>query len=822
MLVDFDRLQEALAGRYTLERELGQGGMAVVYLAVDPKHNRQVALKVLLPELAATVGPKRFLREIEIAAGLNHPHVLPLHDSGEADGFLYYVMPYVEGESLGDRLVRDGPLPLDEALRYARDVAEGLDYAHSRGVVHRDIKPANILLSEGHALIADFGVARALSDANEDRMTSTGLTVGSIAYMSPEQAAGERDFDGRSDLYSLGCVLYEMLCGEQPFTGETSRAVLLSHLNKSPDSLASRGVNVPAPVEDALLGLMAKDPQDRWSAGNVFVDALADGLVGGAPGSGLSGSGLGSRLAGWNRPLSFGVAAAVVALLAMSLRSWAPWTQRGPALDPTRIAVLYFDDLSLEQDLAYLADGLTESLINALGQIQPLQVVSRNGVKPYRDNPIPIDSLARILAVGSLVEGSVERSEGQLIATVQLVDGTTQTQSFSERIVRGGNDILALRDDIVKEATRLLGQQLGRELQLREVREGTASSEAWQAFRRATRLLEDADTLRWGLGDNESASRVLGQADSILALAESLDSDWMEPVVERGWVAWTLASFTGSRARRDEATIRRGISHADRVLDRNPDDATAVELRGVLRNELSWLNSIAADSTAVRALRQGAEADLRAAVAADPSRARAWVALADLLRVGGDFGEASLVAQRAVDADPFLINAEKEILVTLGQVWLDLGDLDRAESWTEAGRRRYPAELAFPATALVILSGWDGAEPDVEMAWDLSATLRGWLNGELLVAGVLARAGLADSARAVVDRVRPQVGDDPWARYYEANTRIQLGEPARAVVLLDEFLELMPDRKAYIANDWWWKALAENEDFRALIATESQ
>ena len=536
MLLDFDRLKEALAGRYTLERELGQGGMAVVYLAVDSKHSRRVALKVLLPELAATVGPKRFLREIEIAAGLNHPHVLPLHDSGEVDGFLYYVMPYVEGESLRDRLDRDERLPLDEALRIARDVAEGLDYAHSRGVVHRDIKPANILLSEGHALIADFGVARALSDAKEDRMTSTGLTVGSISYMSPEQAAGERHIDGRSDLYSLGCVVYEMLCGEPPFAGESSRAVLINHVNKTPDSLASKGVKVPKAVEDALRGLMEKDPGNRWPGGRAFVDSLAGVVVGGSSGSGRAWSGIGSTRAKRNPVVWFGAAVTCVVLFTvMSSRSWMS-RRGGPSLDPTNIAVLYFDDLSADQDLGYLADGLTESLINALGLIQPLRVVSRNGVKPYRDNPIPIDSLARVLGVGSLVEGSVERSGDRLVATVKLVDGTTQTQSFSERIVRGGEDVLSLRDDIVEEATRLLGRHLGRELRSREVREGTKSNEAWQSLQRATRLMEDADTLRWSLGDAESAVRVLGQADSILALAESFDPNWMQPVVQRaGW-----------------------------------------------------------------------------------------------------------------------------------------------------------------------------------------------------------------------------------------------------------------------------------------------
>ena len=331
------------------------------------------------------------------------------------------------------------------------------------------------------------------------------------------------------------------------------------------------------------------------------------------------------------------------------------------------------------------------------------------------------------------------------------------------------------------------------------------------------------DTLRWGLGDTESAERTLGQADSILALAESFDPGWMEPVVQRGWVwGWLASRLTMARGRRDEAALRLGISHAERALDRNSQDATALELRGVLRNDLSWLNSIAADSTAVRALRQEAEEDLRAAVGADPSRARAWVALADLLRVGGDFAEASLAAQRAMEADPFLINAEKWIIFTLGQVWLDLGDMDRAEAWYDAGRSRYPAEAAFPAAALVILSGWEGAEADVQMGWDLSAALPGWLNAELLVAGVLARAGLADSARAVVERVRPQVAEDPWARYYEANTQIQLGDAERAVALLGEFLELMPDRRAYIANDWWWKGLSEDEDFQALMATDSR
>ncbi|MFH1763824.1 MAG: serine/threonine-protein kinase, partial [Gemmatimonadota bacterium] len=221
----FDRLAAALSDRYTVMSELGRGGMATVYLAEDLKHGRKVAIKVLQPELAAAIGPERFLREIEISAGLDHPHILPLYESGEAGGFLYYVMPNVEGESLRDRLDREKQLPLDDAVQIAREVADALSYAHSRDVVHRDIKPENILLAGGHARVADFGIARAIRDAGADRLTMTGVSVGTPLYMSPEQAAGSSDIDGRSDLYSLGCVLFECLAGRTPFTGPLESVV---------------------------------------------------------------------------------------------------------------------------------------------------------------------------------------------------------------------------------------------------------------------------------------------------------------------------------------------------------------------------------------------------------------------------------------------------------------------------------------------------------------------------------------------------------------------------------------------------------------------
>jgi serine/threonine-protein kinase len=270
-----ERLQSAIGGRYRLEREIGRGGMAIVYLAEDLKHHRKVALKVLHPEFAQALGAKRFLKEIEIAAALSHPHILPLYDSGEADGFLYYVMPYVEGDSLRDRLKRETQLSVGEALRITREVADGLSHAHSLGVVHRDIKPENILLSGEHALIADFGIARAITEAAGEKLTETGLAVGTASYMSPEQARGERNLDGRTDVYSLGCVLYELLAGNPPFMGPSGQAVLARQsLDPVPRLRTVRGT-IPEGVERAVLTALAKVPADRFRTAQQFAEALS-------------------------------------------------------------------------------------------------------------------------------------------------------------------------------------------------------------------------------------------------------------------------------------------------------------------------------------------------------------------------------------------------------------------------------------------------------------------------------------------------------------------------------------------------------------------
>jgi len=269
------RLKPALADRYAIEREIGSGGMAVVYLADDLKHHRQVALKVLRPDLAAALGGERFLREIEIAAALSHPHILALHDSGEVDGLLYYVMPYVAGESLRQRLEQQTQLSIKETIEVARQVASALDCAHSQGVIHRDIKPENILLHNGEAVVADFGIARAMKVAGGERLTETGLSLGTPSYMSPEQASGAQNIDSRSDVYALGSVMYEMLAGEPPFTGPTAPAIVARQLVDPVPSIRTVRATVPEELEGVIEKALAKVPADRYDTAGEFVEAAA-------------------------------------------------------------------------------------------------------------------------------------------------------------------------------------------------------------------------------------------------------------------------------------------------------------------------------------------------------------------------------------------------------------------------------------------------------------------------------------------------------------------------------------------------------------------
>ena len=361
-----DQLTLALEGRYRLERELGRGGMATVYLAQDLKHDRRVALKVLSPEVAHALGAERFLREIRVTAGFDHPHILPLLDSGQTGTLLYYLMPYVEGESLRDRLSREKRLPLEDALRIAREVAGALAYAHSRGIIHRDIKPENILLAGGHARVADFGIARAVTAAGGEALTETGVAIGTLAYMSPEQAGGESDVDGRSDVYALGCVLYEMLAGRAPFSGTTAMEIIARHAIDPLPSLAAARPGVPAAVERAITTALAKSPADRFASADRFAEALSRTETDGGSAATFVAPAAKRKGPAW-RWGSLAVGAVGLAALLVTVLP-----RRDAAAPPesgfprTAIAVLPFQDLSGDREHAYFAGGLHDELLTQL------------------------------------------------------------------------------------------------------------------------------------------------------------------------------------------------------------------------------------------------------------------------------------------------------------------------------------------------------------------------------------------------------------------------------------------------------------------------
>ncbi len=395
----FDRLKAALSDRYTIERELGSGGMATVYLAEDLKHHRKVAVKVLRPDLAAALGTDRFHREIEIAARLTHPHILALHDSGEADGFLYYVMPHVEGESLRQRLNRETQLPIDDALHIAAQVAAALDYAHRHEVIHRDIKPENVMLHEGEAMVTDFGIALAVTAAGGERLTETGLSLGTPAYMSPEQVAGAQVIDGRSDIYSLACVLYEMLAGDPPFTGATPQVVLARHVTDQVAPITTARSSVPAPLAAAISKALSKAPADRFDSAQAFSAALVG-------------------------------------------------ESKEVEPDTKSIAVLPFANLSADQENEYFSDGLAEDIIDALTQVPGLRVMARTSSFAFRGKEQDVRRIGGELNVAHILEGSVRRAGNRLRVTAQLVKASDGYHLWSQRFDREMTDVFAIQDEI--------------------------------------------------------------------------------------------------------------------------------------------------------------------------------------------------------------------------------------------------------------------------------------------------------------------------------------------------------------------------------------
>ncbi len=574
-------LRNALGGRYAVRRELGRGGMATVYLADDLRHGRRVALKVLHQEMSGGLGAERFLREIQIAAQLNHPHILPLLDSGKADEFLYFVAPYVEGETLREYLNRVGQLSLDEALRITAEVAGGLAYAHSRGLVHRDVKPENILLSSGHAVLADFGIARAIDEAGDDRLTRSGFAAGTAAYMSPEQWAGSTQIDGRSDLYSLACVLYEMLIGEPPFTGSSTQVLMARHTQAPVPSLRLVRPNVPDALETAVARALAKVPGDRFGSEPEFAAALHEADALGTPGGtgpratpaiGPPPRGL-STLLSRKRFVAAALALAVLSAVVLGVLFAPDWMRRfAPAplgAQQSRLIVLPFADIGGDGD-TYFADGITEEITSSLAAVGSLGVIARTSAQQYRSTSKTAQEIGQELSVDYLIEGSVRR---------QRYEGGVDTLRVTARLIRTDDGSNVWGDSWNVEASGIFQVQA-------EIAERVA------------------DAMDIVLAGDERVRLTAQKTDDLQAYDEYLRGN------DRMIQSWAQQDV--------EAAIR----HYEAAIERDPDFAAAYARLGRAN---AWMHQLRYDLSEDRLVASKRAADR--ALALDPDLADAHIAL---------------------------------------------------------------------------------------------------------------------------------------------------------------------------------------------------
>jgi serine/threonine-protein kinase len=829
-----EELREALREQYAVESEVGRGGMATVFLAEDLKHGRRVAIKVLSPELSSSMDGDRFKREIQIAARLSHPHILPVFDSGQANGLLYYVMPFVEGESLRGRLKRETQLSIEDAVTLTCEVADALSYAHSFGVVHRDIKPENILLHGGHAVVADFGIARVIQDAGGEKLTQTGMSVGTAAYMSPEQFSGE-NVDGRSDMYSLACVLYEMLVGEVPFTGPNAIAIMARHTMELPPSIQIVRGTVPDELEGAIMHALEKVPADRFATVAQFKDAV---LGQGATSTYARRTRAYTRqhpVAGWSpvqrrrRTLAYGVI--VIALLAMgSLAAryyWIGKSRHSMAgdLDLRRIAVRYLENATNDSMLAHVADGLTESLISQLSQVEGLNVVSASGVAPFRSAEIADDSVARVLKAGVLVHGSIDQTAKLLRVSISLVDGQSgaSIQRASFAVTKG--DFLRARDSLASTVADLLRRRLGEEVRLREQQNSTSSVEAWTLVQRAQNASRDAERLI-AAGDPQSAQQRLVAADSLAGLAARADPRWPEPLVTRAAVAYRQARLARESAKTTDF-IQQGVVLAEQALAIDSLEPSALELRGTLQY-FRIAKGFVPNQSEAKQIIVNAERDLREAVRIAPRQASAWYALSVLQYSKQDVPESYLYAQKAYEADAFL-RAAPDIVWRLYATSYDMEQFPNAAKWCSEGLSRFPRDPRFTLCQLHLMLT-KAVEPKPAEAWRVASELTKVTPqqdtamqrrlGQILVAIVIGRAGLRDSAHHVLERSRAGIDIDPRGELigYEALARTFLGEREEAISLLERYLTAHPEHRAGFAkvNAWWWRDLQKDPRFKTV------
>jgi eukaryotic-like serine/threonine-protein kinase len=730
-------VRAALAERYAIEGMIQHGGMATIYRARDLRLHRTVAIKVLRSEVAQAVRVERFLREIEVASRLQHPLILPIFDSGSTESsnvpFLWYAMPYVEGESLRERLVREKQLPPDDAVRIACDVADALASAHARGVVHRDVKPENILLSGGHAILADFGIAQALRAAGSERLTETGIAIGTPGYMSPEQAGDGDRVDGRSDLYALGCVLYEMLAGQPPFVASTAQGVLARHAVDPVPSLRTLRPSVPVELEAAIERVLRKVPADRFATAEAFAHAVRTAAT--------------ARSSRPRRALAYGAAALllVVALVgALWLRQRGAARATAAPREPS-VAVLPLNNLTADPHDAALADGMTDELIAVLASVGKLRVIASTSAFAFRNSRIDVRRIADSLRVAYIIEGGVGKVGSRLRVQVRLVDGHDGSARWSETYDRELKDVFQVQDDIARSVAQELDVQLVGLTATQRLRHQTSNVAAYEFYLRGS-----------------------------------------DPVLMRSDSGLRLAADMFSRATAADSTYAAAYAGLARVLALRVTGGHAPVHETIARAEAAALHAVALDDSLAEAHRElgfvrmigahdlgAAEQELHRALLLDPGSG-AQGDLGFLHVWTGQVGEALEEARRVVEADPLSARAIREVARAL---WANhryddaLAELRAIASvrppirgYHEIAGLCYMAKRMWPEAVAVLRQGADLGDDRVtallgyalarsgartEATRMLSDLLMGWRRGSTPAFSIaLTYAGLGDLDQA--------------------------------------------------------------------------
>jgi len=632
-----DQLQSALGAAYTIERELGGGGMSRVFLAAEHALGRRVVVKVLAPELAAGISADRFKREIQLAAQLQHPQIVPVLAAGEADGMPFYTMPFVEGEALRTRLRRDGALPVRDAVRILSDVAKALEYAHERGIVHRDIKPDNVLIARNSAAVTDFGIAKALAaskvqgptQAPGGTLTQIGTSLGTPAYMAPEQAAGDPNTDHRADIYAFGCMGYELITGQPPFHGLSPHQLFAAHIAERPAPLATRQPNVPPPLAALIMQCLEKDPAARPQSAAEVLDTLENvGTASGAqPSARPAARPVSDRRR--RRPIVFVLGAAAL-VAAIGIGIWALTTPRQPvaplssaASDAKSIAVLPLANVGGDTASEYFAEGMTDELATALAKVSGLRVASRTAAYTFKGKPATPDEIGRTLHVSSFLEGSVRRAGRRLRLSARLMNVSDGLTLWSETYEREVDDVFQVQDDITRAIVGALQIQLGAGTVGGAKSRGTTNLEAYDLYLRGRYFVN-----RRGDASLREAIQLFGQAierDPRFARAHAGLGD-----------AYGLLPLWSNTAIDSAAPL--ALRSIDRAIEIDSSLAEAHASRGsVLQLLWRW---------------DEAQQSLRRAIALDPEYATAYQWLGESLILQGRVPESAAALRRSVELDP--------------------------------------------------------------------------------------------------------------------------------------------------------------------------